>query len=42
MQLFSKNEKERLDSMIRTMILFNINYRQERCADGQYSYVFEP
>lgn len=41
-QLFSKNEREKLDNLIKTMILFNINYRQERCADGQYAYVLDP
>ncbi len=41
-QLFNKSEKEKFDCLIRTMILFNLNYRQERCTEGQYSYVLEP
>ena len=42
LQLFSKIEKEKLDNLIQTMLLFNLNYRQEKGIDGQYSYVLEP
>lgn len=42
LQLFTKSEKEKLDNLVKTMILFNVNYRQEKALDGQYCYVLEP
>ena len=42
LQLFTKSEKEKLDNLVKTMILFNVNYRQEKAIDGQYCYVLEP
>lgn len=41
-QLLSKNEKEKFDSLINTMLLFNLTYRQEKQADGQFGFVLEP
>lgn len=41
-QLLSKSEKERFDSIIKTMLLFNLTYRQEKGADGQFNFVLEP
>ena len=42
LQLFTKSEKEKLDNLVKTMILFNVSYRQEKAIDGQYCYVLEP
>jgi hypothetical protein len=42
LQLLSKIEKERLDILIKTMVAFNLNYRQEKGADGQFCFVLEP
>ncbi|RNA43417.1 chromosome transmission fidelity 8 -like protein [Brachionus plicatilis] len=41
-QLLNKSEKERFDSIIKTMLLFNLTYRQEKGAEGQFSFVLEP
>lgn len=41
-QLLSKNEKERFDSLVELMILFNLNYRQEKTTDGQFGFVLDP
>lgn len=40
--MFSKSEKEKVDNLIKLMISFNLNYRQERSFDGQYTFVLEP
>lgn len=42
LQLFTKIEKDKLENLIRQMILFNLSYRQEKNAEGKYSYVLEP
>jgi len=42
LQLFTKIEKDKLESLIRTMLLFNLTYRQEKALDGQYTYVLDP
>jgi chromosome transmission fidelity protein 18 len=41
-QLLSKSEKEKFDNLIKIMIAFNLNYRQEKGADGQFTFVLEP
>ncbi len=41
-QLLSKSEKEKFDNLIKIMIAFNINYRQEKGLDGQFTFVLEP
>lgn len=41
-QLYSNQEKAELDQIINVMIAFNLNYRQERSVEGQYSFVLEP
>lgn len=41
-QLYSKQEKEELASLINTMIGYNLTYTQERNLDGQYSFILDP
>uniref|UniRef100_A0AAY4CQT5 Chromosome transmission fidelity protein 18 homolog n=1 Tax=Denticeps clupeoides TaxID=299321 RepID=A0AAY4CQT5_9TELE len=41
-QLYSSREKQQLCDLIDNMINYNLSYRQERTADGQYVYVLEP
>uniref|UniRef100_W5U7K3 Chromosome transmission fidelity protein 18 homolog n=1 Tax=Ictalurus punctatus TaxID=7998 RepID=W5U7K3_ICTPU len=41
-QLYSMREKQQLCELIDTMINYNLTYRQERTAEGQYTYVLEP
>lgn len=42
LQLFTKIEKDKLENLIRTMLQFNLTYRQEKAMDGQYIYILEP
>ena len=42
LKLFSKSEKDKLDNLIQIMISFNLIYRQEKAAEGQYCFVLEP
>lgn len=42
LQLFTKIEKDKFENLIKTMLLFSLNYRQEKTVDGQYCYVLEP
>ncbi|XP_034155813.2 chromosome transmission fidelity protein 18 homolog isoform X2 [Pangasianodon hypophthalmus] len=41
-QLYSTREKQQLCELIDTMINYNLTYRQERTAEGQYTYILEP
>ncbi len=41
-QLLSKTEKEKFDNLTNIMISFNVGYRQEKGADGQFNFVLEP
>lgn len=41
-QLYSTREKEQLAGLVGTMLAYSLTYRQERAADGQYTYRLEP
>ncbi|XP_006897521.1 PREDICTED: chromosome transmission fidelity protein 18 homolog [Elephantulus edwardii] len=41
-QLYSTREKQQLAGLVGTMLAYNLTYRQERMADGQYTYRLEP
>lgn len=41
-QLFSSREKQQMRELIDTMLAYNLSYRQDRTAEGQYTYVLEP
>jgi hypothetical protein len=41
-QLLSKSEKEKFENLLKIMLAFNLNYNQEKGADGQFSFVLEP
>lgn len=41
-QLYSVKEKEDLAQLIRTMIVYNMTYNQEKTPEGQYTYVLDP
>ncbi|XP_062392857.1 chromosome transmission fidelity protein 18 homolog isoform X2 [Sardina pilchardus] len=41
-QLYSSREKQQLCDLIDTMINYNLNYRQDRNQEGQYTYILEP
>ena len=40
--MYTKIEKEKLENLIQTMLLFDLTYRQEKTPDGQYTYVLDP
>nr|CAB3230952.1 chromosome transmission fidelity protein 18 homolog [Phallusia mammillata] len=42
MQLYSSNEKKQLADLVHSMLAYNLTYRQEKDAEGQYKYVLEP
>ncbi|XP_075889618.1 chromosome transmission fidelity protein 18 homolog [Nelusetta ayraudi] len=41
-QLFSSREKQQMRELIDTMLAYNLSYRQDRTAEGQYTYMLEP
>ena len=41
-QLYSSREKQQLSELVDTMICYNLTYKQEMGANGQYQYIFEP
>ena len=41
-QLYSAREKHQLSDLVDTMICYNLTYKQELAANGQYEYVFDP
>jgi chromosome transmission fidelity protein 18 len=42
MQLYSAREKQQLTDLVDTMISYGLTYKQEKGADGQYTYVLDP
>ncbi len=41
-QLFTKSEKEMLQSVITTLVAFSLNFVQERSTEGQFIYKLDP
>ena len=41
-QLYSAREKQQLTDLVDTMISYGLTYKQEKGADGQYTYILDP